>query len=160
MMPSCLPPEQMSDTVDQVLGAAMRLAGIVHLEDPAESLALIAGLDGQQRALLPFILAALVDIDRTPGELLSWVPGYQAPKRLARATAAAPPSVLLDQVKARQHDAECGTHGGFLRHVKHGEPVDAECGIAEKAWRRTARPKRRRRGPQQQLELPLEVTAA
>lgn len=164
MLPPCLPADRMLAAVDSVLGAALRITGIMHdLDDPAHASEIILGLDRDQQMVLPYVLAAMVDVDKTPGELLAWVPGYAPPKRLARVTAVAPKSILLDSRKTRQHDAECGTHNGFLRHIRDGEPVDIECGIAEKAWRRTAAPKRRKRTVPGQFELPgleLVVTDA
>ena len=159
MLPPCVSP----DAVDGALGAALRLSGIVHLEDPADAVELVAALNAEQAKALPYVFAALVEIDKTPGELLAWIPGYQAPKRLSRVTAVAPASVLLDQPKARQHDAQCGTHKGHERHLRGGEPVDVECGIAEDAWVRTAppvRPKRRRKELQAVLFDVAEATHA
>lgn len=140
VMPPLLPPRRMRDAVDRNVGVALRLAGIIHMSDPVEAAKLVAGISAEDMTVVACLLAAMVDIDKTPGELFAWVPGYRAPDRLRRVTAVAPPSILLDQPRKRAHDAECGTHNGYLAHLRHGETPDPECEIAEQAWQRTRPP--------------------
>lgn len=135
-LPSCgVPDDRMRDVVDSTVGVALRLAGIVHDEDPADAAELVDGLTDEQRRVLPFVLAAMVDIDKTPGELLGWT-WYAVPDRLRRVTAVAPAYVLLDQDRNRAL-AECGTRKGFLAHIGKGEDVCTACRIASDAWLRT-----------------------
>ena len=57
-----------------VTGPAVELAWIVRDGDPDDGAELIAGLSPAQQAVLPFVLAALVDVDsgRTPEQMLAW----------------------------------------------------------------------------------------
>jgi hypothetical protein len=139
MIPPCgVPEHRMRDIVDPLVGVALRLAGIIHLDDPRHAVRLMAGLDDDQRAVLPYVLAAMVDIDKTPGELLGWA-GYIPGTRIARVTAVAPANVLLDKARHRAHDPQCGTRGGYLAHKRRGEDPDdcPECVIANQAWLRS-----------------------
>lgn len=121
--------------INSVVGAALRLTGIVHLEDPADAARLLDGLSDQKRALLPLVLAAMVNIDRTADELLGWL-RYSPPTQMRGVTAVAPSSVLMRQRPGRRRIAECGTHNGFNSHVNHGEDPCDECLIANAAWER------------------------
>ncbi|HET9893765.1 MAG TPA: hypothetical protein VFQ44_02415 [Streptosporangiaceae bacterium] len=136
VMPPCLAAGRMRGAVDKCVGVALRLAGIIHCEDPQEAGDLVNQLTLDELLMLPFVLAAMVDVDKTPGELLGWL-DYTPPNPLRRVTAVAPPSVLVSAPRPRRHDAECGTHTGWESHRKHGDSPCEPCEIAEAAWQRT-----------------------
>jgi len=125
--------------VGPLVGVALRLACIVQTEDPALAVELVDGLDTTHARALPYMLAALVDIDKTPVELLAWS-GYNPLPGLRTATAVAPATVLLGDRTRSSRTAECGTHNGWLGHqARREEPCD-ECVIAAAAFDR-ANPK-------------------
>jgi hypothetical protein len=130
-----------------LIGPAMRLAGIVHDEGPDAGAELLKSLTGEQRQALPFILAAMIPVDKTAGELLGWVPGAvgQAAVPPARLRALTPVAPAVDLLGNRQRhsrrgaggDFECGTPEGFRHHQRcREEPCDA-CTIAYRASDRT-----------------------
>ena len=130
-----LPPGVDPEAAGQMVGVALRLAGILHDEDPAEAAALVASLTASQQHALPFVLAAMIDVERTPAELLGWC-GYRPSRRLRNVTAVAPGPALTGSGKQGTQMVECGTYRAWLRHVDRGEPIDTACGIAAAAWRR------------------------
>jgi hypothetical protein len=136
------PAEPQDALAASLIGPAMRLAGIVRDEDPEAGAELIRGLTAEQRGALPFILAAMVDVDRTAGELLAWVPGMDAPPvRLRALTPVAPAADLLGSRRRRRgrrgDDPECGTPEGFRAHQGRAEDPCGPCGIAYRASDRT-----------------------
>ncbi len=139
MIPPCgVPENRMRGVVDSLIGPALRLAGTIHgVDDLTEAGEVINKLTLDQLLVLPFVLAAMVDIDKTPGEMLGWT-GYVPPAKFRRVTAVAPASVLTGP-PARRPGAVCGTRKGFISHQQHGEPPCRECTVASDAWERTRR---------------------
>lgn len=131
----------------RVIGVAMRLGGIMQDEDPAEGVTLIGELGAADRAALPFVAAAMVDLDKTPSELLAWA-GYRPPNSLRSVTGMAPATALLNSDNKRSsRSAECGTNNAWIDHAQRGEPPCKPCQIARAAWERAnPSPKGRTRG--------------
>ena len=127
-----LPPGIDPEAAAQVVGAALRLAGILRDEDPAEAAALLASLTPGQQSALPYFLAAMIDVEQTPGEMLGWC-GYRPARRLRDVTAVAPGPALTGSGKRGTQMTECGTYRAWLRHRDRGEPVDTACSIAAAA---------------------------
>lgn len=148
LVPSQAPDPGHAATVEDVIGVALRLAGMVHDEDPADTAGFMAGQPPEVLAALPYVLAAMVDVDRTPRELLAWLEWPQ-PIRYRGATAVAPPSALLAARPRPDRGRECGTEGGWKEHGRLRERRCDLCEIAHAAWRRdekaAGRPARRPR---------------
>ena len=103
---------------------------------------LLAKLSDDERWALPVVLAAMVDHDRTPDELLSWISfdEHGRPLRSPRT------------VSPRWHTvAECGTPGAYARHLAAGEEPDLACEAAERdRLARAARGKADRKAARQE----------
>ena len=118
---------------DSLIGVAMRLAGIVHDEDPADAWSLCEGLSDDRRWALPFVMAAMIDIEKTATQLLAWA-HIKVPSSLIGATSVAPSSLLLRERPRPTKLAECGTQAAWERHMAHGEePCDIDW-IAHRGW--------------------------
>jgi hypothetical protein len=157
--------------VEDTLGVALMLTGMVRDEGPAAAAGYLAGLPADQLAVLPFLLAALVDVDRTARELVAWT-GWAQPVRYDGATALAPASSLLHAHPRPTRSPECGSEGGFGEHIAGGSPPCTRCLIAHDAHirdeavraRKPRRPRRRPAAPARPatrlilLTLPFEDT--
>jgi hypothetical protein len=119
--------------IDSTIGAALMLTGILRDQDPAEAAEFYAGLADDRRAMLPFVMAAMVDVDKTPRQLLGWA-NYLQPVRLDGATAMSPASVVLRANPRPTRSKECGTQGGWTDHRSAGEEPCDGCWIAHRAW--------------------------
>ncbi|MDG3012476.1 hypothetical protein G4X40_20255 [Rhodococcus sp. D2-41] len=72
MIPDPDPPID-DDRIARIDQTAVALVGAVRDRDPAEVRQLVAGLDPVDLAALAISLAAMVDPDRTVGQLLDWI---------------------------------------------------------------------------------------
>ncbi len=137
VIPPCgIPATRVGAVAESVIGVALRLAGIIHDDDPAEGAALVAGLDDEQRTVLPFVLAALVDVDKTASEMLGWL-GWTTPGPLGRLTAVAPAYALQLQPRPTNSVSICGTRDGWRAHHRDGDEPCEACRIGNDAWVRT-----------------------
>lgn len=99
--------------------------------------ALLHSLTGEQLRALPVVLAAMVDPDRSLGELLGWVTWDEHGRPLPGAPPAAPQPAAGPARAVRP----CGTHTASSRHRNRGEDPCPRCRDAERAYQR-ARPRR------------------
>ncbi len=156
-------PADMVKLADSLIGVGMRLAGMVHDEDPQDAAQFVAGLAPDRVWALPYVMAAMIDIERTATELLAWAP-FTVPNGLVGATGVAPSSVLLRARPRPTQTLECGTPAAWERHVAHGEePCDA-CWIAHRGWeadkKQRERDARKGRPPQCAAERARERATA
>jgi len=128
---------------DSLIGVGMRLAGIIHDEDPADAWSLVEGLSDDRRWAVPFVMAAMIDIEKTATELLAWA-DIKVPFSLIGATSVAPSSLLLRERPRPTKLAECGTQAAWDRHIANGEePCDSDW-IAHRAWEAEKKQRQRR----------------
>jgi hypothetical protein len=145
-------PRDIAKLADSLIGVGMRLAGIIHDEDPADAASLVAGLSPDRAWALPFVMAAMIDIEKTPRELFAWA-HVKVPNSLTGATSVAPPSLLLRSRPRPGLLLECGTRGAWDRHRAHGEePCDA-CWIAHRGWEADKKQRQRDRRNARRREL-------
>jgi hypothetical protein len=128
--------------IETTIGVSLRLTGMVHDDDPAETAKFYAGLPADQRAILPLVTAALVDVTRTARELLAWT-GWQQPVRYDGATALSPASSLLGANPRPTRSRDCGSEGGWREHQRTGSKVCAHCLVAHDAHIRDERARAR-----------------
>lgn len=64
--------EELADLAERLVPTAQRLVGAVHFDGVAAVSRLIAQMDTQERTAVMVLLAAMVDPDRQPSELLAW----------------------------------------------------------------------------------------
>lgn len=65
--------ERKADLAEALVPVAVRLAGSVRDDGPAEVAMILAGVPAAHLPALAVVLAAMVDPDRTPSELIGWV---------------------------------------------------------------------------------------
>lgn len=98
---------------------ALELACLVHGDgDQAAIGRFLRKLTDEEFGALPVILAALVPVDQTPAELLSWVTWDEPDEPL----------------KVPRQLVPCGTYGAFRRHEQRGEPIDEPCRMAAREY--------------------------
>jgi len=136
--------------LDSLVADAAGIAWRVHDEDPADVWAELAGTDRLRLEQLACVLAAMVDVDRTPAQLLAWTEGEPVPV-VCRCCATYRPKAGRRHVclspaalSARGADGACRGCGGlFVRD----EPRQRYCspGCSRDARRRTWRASKRRK---------------
>lgn len=140
---------------------AQHLACLVRDESPEAVRLYLAGLDPTAREMLPIILAAMVPVDATPEQLLSWVtwdrpdapdasgPATEVEKPPAPPRVNAPPP--LDE---NGQWPDCGSYAAARRHKNHGSamcpPCRKEYRKRDAAYRRNARVAKGAKKPTQQ----------
>jgi hypothetical protein len=70
---TCLTPQERADLAEHLVPVATELAFLVHTESPDAVQARLDRIDPAHYPALAVVLAAMVDIDKRPEELLSWV---------------------------------------------------------------------------------------
>lgn len=125
---------------------AMDLAAIVHGEGDVESVAeLLADLSEAERHALPVVLAGMVDVDRTPQELLGWITFDEFERPLpANAVMVLPARRYLPEAPERPL-VPCGTPRAYSRHRERGEEPCGPCREANAEYRREWRRKQKQR---------------
>lgn len=119
-------PDHGGNLPTQSVVRAMQLAAAVH---DYETLAVHDILNGATRAdlhAMAVTLAAMVDIDLTPAQLLAWNDGgleLQRPRPLR----------------------PCGTHASFVRHRNNDEEPCEPCWEGERSYQRAAKRRSRQR---------------
>ncbi|WP_449065598.1 hypothetical protein [Planomonospora algeriensis] len=120
---------------ERALKTALAFAALVRDQDAAGCRDFLAGLPADERAALPYLLAALVPVDEPVTALLDWITwdedGFQTRPRPD------PGPVLCAVHRVPASPAAAKRH----RHLK--EPVCAPCRKAERAYRRALRQSRR-----------------
>jgi hypothetical protein len=124
--------------VEDAVGAALMLTGIVRDLDPADAAEFVAGLPVGQAEILPYVLAAMVDVDKTSRELFAWL-GWRSPVRYDGATAVSPGSTLLHRNPRTARSRDCGSEGGWREHGRDGSRKCERCLIAHDAYVRDER---------------------
>jgi hypothetical protein len=137
--------------VESTVGVALLLTGSVRDLDPADTAGLVADLDAEQLAMLSYVLAAMVDVDRTPRQLLAWT-GWQQPIRYDGATGVSPAAALLGTKPRPTRSRECGTEGAYqdgcrcarclIGHDGHKRDLAARTRAARRKARRATSPGR------------------
>lgn len=124
-------PDELDDLAESMVPVACDLACRVRDGD-AEGIARLAkarGWDTETRALL-VVLAAMVPVeDTTPNQLLAWTGGLEAAMEWRQEPLPFPPCRCVDL-------EPCGTYAAYVRHARHGEPVDRECRDAMREYSR------------------------
>lgn len=150
-------PAELVQLADSLIGVGMRLAGIIHDEDPAHAARLLDALTPDRQWALPFVMAAMVDVERSARELLEWAP-FQTPGGLLGATSVAPAEVLLRATTKPSRVKECGTDAAWRRHKYHGEePCDIDW-IAHRAWENDKKKAQRQRRNEASVKAARQVT--
>jgi hypothetical protein len=150
--------------VEQTVGVALCIVGMIRDADPAETAEFHAGLTDDQRAILPFLIAAMVDVAKTARQLYAWT-SWRQPIRYDGATAVSPESALLGDHPRSARSRECGSQGGWTEHRDAREAPCDRCRIAHDAWKsdRQARTRRQRRGctssPRRPARRPVHLVA-
>ena len=121
---------------ERMVPVAAELAFTVRDKDAAGIGEFLAPFGAQEIYALLVVTAAMVDIDKTPADLLSWVdwdvPATPAPPVRARNDGRVPP--------------ECGSYAAYRRHQQKGETADQACKDAGNAYMRDWRKKQREQG--------------
>ena len=107
-----LAPSPPDARADAAVPLALELVDAVRRWKPREVQAIIDRADTD--ALL-VVLAAMVDDERTLGELFAWMPPQHQPRR----------------ARQRRQLKPCGTHAAYNRHKDRGEPIDPLCEAEE-----------------------------
>ncbi|GAA2692182.1 hypothetical protein GCM10010412_082940 [Nonomuraea recticatena] len=106
---------------ERTLQAALNLALLVRDEDSASCQAFVQSLPQAERDALPYILAALVPVDRPASELLEWITWDERGRPIG-------PQCQTRHVPATPATAK--------RHRDHGEQLCPQCREAEQRYRR------------------------
>ena len=127
----------MGHLAERMVPVAAELAFAVRERDVNGIAEFLAPYGPQEIYGLLIVTAAMVDIDRTPEELLSWADWgeFEPPCRDA---------AVPDPPKRARNDgrvpSECGTYAAYRRHQQKGEPADQSCKDAGneymRDWRR------------------------
>jgi len=122
---------------------AMQLAATVRDEDRASVAVHLEGLTPPELRALCVVLAAMVDIDATAGDLLAWVTWdeHGRPLRPGTELVMASPRLPRDTVLAEM--PPCGSQGAVSRHYRLGEPLDPACREQDRQRQRDARTARK-----------------
>jgi hypothetical protein len=125
MTPGALP-----TITERMVPVACDLVGRVRDGDGCSVLALMQSLTPSERYAVTVVLAAMIPVDRSARDLLSWTEGE--PGDLIPG-----PSAYVRPLRP------CGTHAAYWRHKKRGEPIDLQCLYAERAYQRARKSNRR-----------------
>jgi hypothetical protein len=113
---------------ERMVPQALEFACLVRDRDAEGIGGWLGALTDEERDVLPLVLAAMVDIDRTPAELLSWVTfdelGQPLPEDAQMVLWSA------GQRKQRKDALPCGTPAAAQRHYKNREPLCGPCRAA------------------------------
>lgn len=113
------------DLAFRMVPAALELAGLVQDLGDADSIAdLIGALAEQETAALLVVLAAMVDTERTPADLLGWIRNDEHGEPLEPDAVMTVHSGLWRSTVARP---TCGRPGGYDRHQKAQEMACDAC---------------------------------
>jgi hypothetical protein len=114
-------PRQRGDLAEAMVPLAARLAGAVHDRDPAAVACLLGKVPAGAKDALAVVLAAMVDVDQSPRDLLAWVRwderGQPRPAPGAGASGRRGPRSLKP----------CGTPAAYTRHRRRGEQPCQAC---------------------------------
>jgi len=121
--------ERLGELAAECVPLAAELACLVRDEGRAAIARFLRPLGGDRiperaRALL-VVLAAMVDIDRSPEDLLAWVDF--GPSARLPFDPSVPPG-------GRPAGSGCGTYAAYARHKARNEPVDPACQDAARAY--------------------------
>lgn len=138
-----LPPERPSeearragDTGERMVHVAGRLISLVRDEGHVyEITAALRALKAGELEALAVTLAAMVDPDKTPRELLAWVTWDEHGNPMP------PPVEPAQPTPAERWTQPCGTHAAFNRHIKRGERPCEACLAGEREYQ-NGRPRR------------------
>ncbi|MER5322397.1 DUF7368 family protein [Streptosporangium roseum] len=128
---------------EHLLTIATHLACMVRDESGDSVAAYLDTLTSTERAHLPIIMAALIPVDRTVNDLLSWItwdehgnplPGKQSMAK--KATAGARLKKKRVRTRPQKRLKPCGTYAAARRHQKNHEPLCDPCADAFSQYRR------------------------
>jgi len=129
--------EARGQLAEQLIWTAIDFVGLVKRNGGAEAVGeFLDDLGDDERDALPVILAAMVDDDRTPDEMLSWVTWDEHGCPLKQ------PRSVTPRYRTK---VDCGTAGAYRRHLELGEEPDPACEQAAAAERERSQDRQRRR---------------
>jgi hypothetical protein len=119
MVPAGTDIERKADLAESLVPVAARLVGSVRDDGPVDVAMILSGIPGDHLPALAVVLAAMVDPERTPGQLLAWTqPDYVPPKRTGR----------------KPYPREHGTDRGYHQHRERDDmPACDSCLTAHNA---------------------------
>ena len=128
---------------ERLVPVALAFVDLVRRNGDQEAIgAFLDDLSAEQTRALPVILAAMVDDEATPQELLSWVDFDEH----GRSLPAGAEMVLWSPPKPQRREAACGSPSGAERHRRNGERPCRECLDAYNAARQARKETRQREG--------------
>jgi hypothetical protein len=127
-------PEELGQQAVQLVPIAQRVVGTVHLDGPAAIRELLHPLDAQQLSALVVVLAAMVDLEASPSQLLAWV-NWDDPASWPEPIQAATPTrgrrPTRQQLKERRDQVVALTRAGMA-----ASDIAARLGIKPQVVRR------------------------
>ncbi|MFI6536608.1 hypothetical protein ACIBHY_29450 [Nonomuraea sp. NPDC050547] len=125
---------------DTLVEIACELACAVRDDGPDAAARLLATLSTEDRDTLPIIMAAMIPVDLSVGDLLAWHTGVSlSPHGQVRLVA----DTRKRANRRRRGLAACGTHTAFNRHKARGEELDDACKLGERIYQRNRKRKQR-----------------
>ena len=106
---------------------------------------LLARMSPAELLTLVITQAAMIPVDRSPAELLSWVlwdehgvplpvPVYEHPQPAWSVTGGRWHQFQFHPVRDPRTLRPCGTYAAYARHVDHEEPIDDACEMAARRY--------------------------
>lgn len=124
-------PAALADLAESLVPIATRLVGAVHDDGIAAVARVLSEVAPEHHAALAVVVAAMVDPERTPAELLSWVtwddetpPPVEQPTLLTLAVDPIVDVAALPRDPAQWSDEVCRTY--WRRHRRVGGTDDAD----------------------------------
>lgn len=129
---------RLGELADRMVGKACELACMVRDFGQDEIGEFIGALSGDEVRALLVVQAAMIPVEQTRAELLSWVTWDEYGNPL--------PGVPRHEPRPRRLDAPepwepgqaelkpCGTYAAYRRHYDAGEPVDQACADAAREY--------------------------
>lgn len=119
------------DQAERLVQVALDLALLVRDEGPEAIASFLGRLTAGDRYRLLTVLAAMVDVDRTPDDLLSWVTWDESGRPLEGMTPVLP--IFSGEDEELTPYVDCGTIRAWYRHARAGcRTAEAEaCGCAQ-----------------------------
>jgi hypothetical protein len=135
----------MDDLAERMVPVAMRVVGAVHDEGAGAVARALAPLTPQERIAVTVVLAAMVNPDRTPSELLAWVDWDGAPVNMLALFGSTP---VVDDLGDNPHlwsDLQCHELAKRHRRVPTPDLTLADLERAETGYREWDRRRHQRK---------------
>ena len=134
--PQPLTPRGRQELGERTLEAALNLAVLVRDEGADACVVFVWSLPQDQQDALPYLLAALVPVDRPVVELLDWITWDEHGRPLPGTAPARPRVRVRPGVPACVVRRVPATPATAKRHRDHGQPLCDPCQEAERVYRR------------------------